>query len=47
MSPAVGEIVAEWIDTEAVPLRARRLLEWLAPEGEGRRTESPVHTEAE
>jgi glycine/D-amino acid oxidase-like deaminating enzyme len=31
-SPAAGEIVAEWIDTGVAPLRARRLLEWLAPE---------------
>ena len=47
MSPAVGEIVAEWIDTQVAPLRARRLLEWLAPEGEDRRSESPANTEAE
>jgi glycine/D-amino acid oxidase-like deaminating enzyme len=31
MSPAVGEILAELIDTGVAPLRARRLLEWVAP----------------
>ena len=32
MSPAVGEIVAELIDTQVAPLRARQMLEWLGPQ---------------
>ncbi len=31
MSPATGELMAELIDTGKAPLRARRMLEWLAP----------------
>jgi glycine oxidase len=31
MSPATGEVMAELIDTGKAPLRARRMLEWLAP----------------
>jgi glycine/D-amino acid oxidase-like deaminating enzyme len=33
MSPATGELVAELIDTGKPPLRARRMLERLAPGG--------------
>jgi glycine/D-amino acid oxidase-like deaminating enzyme len=36
MSPATGELMAELIDTGRVPLRARRMLECLAPASAGR-----------
>ena len=31
MSPAVGELMAELIDTKKVPLRARRMFDRIAP----------------
>jgi glycine/D-amino acid oxidase-like deaminating enzyme len=35
MSPAIGEVMAELIDTGKAPLRARRMLERLAPGAAG------------
>jgi len=35
MSPATGELMAELIDTDRVPLRARRMFECLAPASVG------------